>query len=331
MSVGGQRAPDQGAAEGTRAARIPTFITIGAAKAGTTALYWYLAEHPRVFMSPMKETNFFAFGLDERGELLYGDPDHHHFRIRSWAEYEALFAGAGDELAIGEISPIYLECPQAAGRIRDRLPGTAIVCGLRDPVDRAYSDYQMYLRRKGRRLDPARDLTPSAEWARPDSHWMAIGRYHEMLSRYYEAFPRERIHVFLFDDLKRDTLGVVRELYRFIGVDPDFRPDLDTPHNVGGMPASMGLERLLTNHRVQSLLEPLIPKRAADRIRRVRTRNLRRAPDLRPEFHAELMGMFRDDIAKTSELIGRDLTAWLEQPGRSLPPPDGVSSGSPSA
>ena len=90
-------------------------------------------------MSPMKETNFFAYGLDERGELLYGDPDHHRFRIRTWAEYEALFANAGDALAVGEISPIYLECPQTAGRIRDRLPQAQIVCGLRDPVDRAYS------------------------------------------------------------------------------------------------------------------------------------------------------------------------------------------------
>ncbi|HEU4356295.1 MAG TPA: sulfotransferase [Actinomycetota bacterium] len=330
MSVGGRTDPNP-AAGGARTARLPTFITIGAAKAGTTALYWYLAEHPQVFMSPMKETNFFAYGLDERGGLLYGDPDHHHFRVRTWVEYEALFAGARDELAVGEISPIYLECPQAAGRIRDRLPGAAIVCGLRDPVDRAYSDYQMYLRRKGRSLDPARDLTSTAEWARPDSHWMAIGRYHEMLSRYYEVFPRERIHVFLFDDLRRDTLGVVRELYRSLGVDPDFRPDLETPHNVGGMPASRVLERLLTSHRLQSMLEPLIPKRAVDRIRRVRTRNLRRAPGLPAGLRAELIERFRDDIGRTSELVGRDLSAWLEPPERPATPPDDVSSGSPSA
>lgn len=328
MSVGERNAPDRGAAEARGSARVPTFITIGAAKAGTTALYWYLAEHPQVFMSPMKETNFFAYGLDERGELLYGDPDHHHFRIRTWAEYEALFADAGDALAVGEISPIYLECPQAAGRIRDRLPRAQIVCGLRDPVDRAYSDYQMYLRRKGRRLDPARDLTPTSEWARPDSHWMTIGRYHEMLSRYYGAFPRDRIHVFLFDDLRRDTPGVLRELYGFLGVDPDFRPDLETPHNVGGMPASKRLERLLTSHRLQSLLEPVIPRRLADRARRIRTKNLRRAPALPPALRAELIERFRDDIGRTSELIERDLTGWLEPPERSEPD---VSPRSPSA
>ncbi len=74
---------------------LPTFVVIGAAKAGTTALYWYLAEHPQVFMSPMKETNYFAYGLDEEGRLLYGDPELHSFRVRSVSEYEALFADAG--------------------------------------------------------------------------------------------------------------------------------------------------------------------------------------------------------------------------------------------
>jgi hypothetical protein len=152
-----------------------------------------------------------------------------------------------------------------------------------------------------------------------------------MLSRYYEAFPPERIHVFVFDDLKRDTPGVVRGLYRFIGVDPDVRPDLETPHNIGGMPASQRLERLLTSHRLQSLLEPLVPKRLADRVRRIRTKNLRRAPSLPTALRAELIERFRDDIERTSELTGHDLTAWLEPPGRPSPPTGDVSRRSPSA
>lgn len=291
---------------------VPNFIMIGAAKAGTTALYWYLAEHPQVFMSPLKETNYFAYGLDERGELLYGDPELHRFRVRSWEGYRELFSDAGEVAAIGEVSPIYLECPQAAARIRERLPSARIVCGLREPVDRAYSDYLMYLRSRGRRLDPRRDLTADAAWARPDSHWMRIGRYHEMLSRYFERFPREQIHVFLFDDLTRDQRGVIRDLYGFLGVDPAFLPDLETPHNVGGVPKSMRLERLLTSHRLRALAEPLIPRRAVDRIRRIRTRNLERAPSLPHELRRELAETFREDIERTSELIGRDLEGWLD-------------------
>lgn len=286
-------------------------MIIGAAKAGTTALYWYLADHPQVFMSPMKETNFFAFGLDERGAPLYGDPELHRFPIRTLDEYRALFAEAGDARAVGEASPIYLECPQAADRIHDLLSTATIVCILREPVDRAYSDYQMYLRARGRKLDPDRDLTPSAAWAQPDSHWMRIGRYHEALRRYYDRFPSERISVFLFDDLRRDAPATVRDVYEAVGVDPTFSPDLETPHNVGGVPSNMALERMLTSGTIRKALEPWIPRRVADLARRLRTRNLKRAPAMPPEMRARLSRSFEDDIRATSALIGRSLDAWL--------------------
>lgn len=289
---------------------LPNFIVIGAAKAGTTALYWYLADHPAVFMSKVKETNYFAFGLDPEGRLLYGDPEVHHFPVKSLREYEQLFADAEDAVAIGEASPIYLECPEAAGRIRELLPATRIICGLRQPVDRAYSDYQMYLRAQGRRFDPARDLTAASVWARPDSHWMRIGRYHEQLARYFDAFPRGQIHVFLFDDLRRDALRTVQVIYRFLGIDPAFVPDFDTPHNIGGMPANMLLERFF-NSGIRAAVKPLVPKRTANWVRRLRARNMRQAPPLPAELKAELTHRFRDDIARTSELIGRSLEHWL--------------------
>ena len=116
---------------------LPNFIIIGAAKAGTTALYWYLAEHPDVFMSPVKETFYFAYGVDAAGKLLYGDPAVHRFPVKTLSAYEALFARANGALAIGEASPIYLECPQAAERIRAVIPDARLICSLRHPVDRA--------------------------------------------------------------------------------------------------------------------------------------------------------------------------------------------------
>ena len=290
---------------------LPNFIIIGAAKAGTTALYWYLAEHPAVFMSPVKEAFYFAYGVDEAGNLLYGDPDVHRFPVKTVEEYQALFADAGSAAAIGEASPIYLECPQAASRIRELIPGARLICSLRHPVDRAYSDYLMYLRRRGRRFDPAHELNPSAAWARPDSRWMQVGRYHGQLSRYFEVFPRDQLHVLLFGDIKRDPLGVVQGLYRFVGVDPSFVPDLDTPHNVGGVPANALLEKVFTSSAIKSALEPWMPKRVANWFRQLRTRMMRQPPPLPAELKAELTSYFRDDIRMTSDLIGRNLDHWL--------------------
>lgn len=290
---------------------LPNFLIIGAAKAGTTAMYWYLAEHPQVHMSPLKETNFFAYGEDNEGSLLYGDPELHRFPVRTLSDYEDLFAGAGTAAAVGEASPIYLECPQTAERIRALLPESRIICGLRDPVDRAYSDYLMYLRNRGLRFDPERDLTPHAMWARPDSHWMRIGRYHELLRRYYEAFPREQMHMFLFDDIKQDAKQVVQNIYRFLGVDATVLPDLETPHNVGGVPSSMAMEKLLTHRGLKATVEPWIPQRMANWVRRLRTSNLQAAPVLPEELRRELSENFRDEILATGDLIEKDLHAWI--------------------
>jgi hypothetical protein len=290
---------------------LPTFMVIGAAKAGTTALYWYFAEHPQVFMSQVKETNYFAYGLDERGQLVYGNSDIHHFPVKSFAEYEQLFARTGRATAVGEVSPLYLESPLAAGRIRSRLPETTIICCIRHPIDRAYSDYLMYLRNRGRTLDPSRDLSAGSAWLQPDSHWMRIGCYYRQLARYFEAFPRQQLHVFLYEDLKQDPLQVIQQLYRLVGVDPEFTPDLQTPHNVGGIPASRLVESLFKTQLTRTL-QPWIPKRVGNWVKSIRTRNMREAPPIPHDLRQKLTNHFRDDICRTSELIGRNLDHWLE-------------------
>jgi hypothetical protein len=290
---------------------LPNFIVIGAAKAGTTSLYWYLAEHPAVFMIPQKETNYFGYGVDENGRLLYGDPEVHQFPIRTLQDYERLFDEAGAAQAVGEASPIYLECPQAAARIRATIPGVRVIACLRQPVERAYSDYLMELRHRGRQFDAARDLQAGSTWARPDSRWMQIGKYGEHLARYYEAFPKEQIHVFLFDDLQKNALGVVQGVYRFLGIDPAFLPDVETPHNTGGLPASRLLERVLTSKVMNQRIKPWVPSGAVNWARRLRTRTMRRPPPLPRDLRDELTRHCREDIIRTSELIGRSLDHWL--------------------
>jgi len=140
---------------------------------------------------------------------------------------------------------------------------------------------------------------------------MQVSRYYPQLARYYERFPRQQLHVVLSDDMKRDPAGAVREIYRFIGVDPSFAPDFDTPHNVGGTPASPFLEKVFTNSGIRSALEPWVPKQVANWVRRLRTRNMRPLPALPKELKRELTAHFRDDILRTSDLIGRRLDHWL--------------------
>jgi hypothetical protein len=98
---------------------------------------------------------------------------------------------------------------------------------------------------------------------------------------------------------------------RFLEVDPTFVPDLETPHAPGGVPANRLLEGLLTSGAVNLVMKPFVPTRAANWVRRLRTRNMRQPPSLPGELRAELTRHFRDDVQKTSELIGRSLDHWL--------------------
>ncbi len=295
---------------------LPSFVVIGGTKSGTTALFWYLSEHPETYMGLRHHIGYFAYGLDEAGNLLYGDPELHNWPVKTLAEYEEMFADAGDAKAIGDVSPIYLESPHAAANISELLPDAKIICSLRNPVDRAYSDYLMYLRKRGLRIDPGRDLIASAEWAQPDSHWMALGRYHEQLSRYFDRFSRDQIRVFLAEDLRIRTGETLGDTYRFLGVDPEYSPDLDTPHNVGGVPSSMLLERLLTSHALRTAVKPLVPKRFANRLRKLRTTNMERPPPLPQELKVQLTRHLKEEIVKTAELTGINLDHWLSDSGR---------------
>lgn len=291
---------------------LPNFVCIGAPKSGTTALWWYLSEHPEIYAGPHHHIGYLAYRVDETGEPLYGEPGMHKWHVRTLEEYEALFADSGDATAIGDISPIYLEVPHAASRMHELIPGARILCSLRQPVDRAYSDYLKYLRKRGVRIDPERDLRPEAEWVQPDSHWMTLGRYHEQLSRYYDLFPRDQIHVFLAEDLREDTLGKLREIFAFLDVDAGFVPDLSTPHNVGGVPSSLILERVLINRRLRSIVRPFVPRRLADRIRKMRTANMEKPPPLPPDLRRQMTESLTVQVEKTSELTGLDLSHWLD-------------------
>jgi len=278
---------------------LPNFLIIGTAKAGTTSLYQYLAQHPDVFMSAIKETNWFAYE---------GQRDSRYV-VRTAEEYERLFDGVTAERAVGEASPHYLKSAVAPERIAASLPGVQLVASLRDPIDRAYSSYLHSVREavEWRGVDEA---------MRPGSRYVDDGLYHPQLSRYFERFDRGRIKVILYDDLAADAAAVMRELYAFLGVDATFAVDVSARHNAGAVPRRpilnwMLLKSIAGYHRAF----PWLPKDTGI-VARIIPR-LRRPPEpLPPPIRRRLIDYFRDDIARTEELIGRDLSRWVEASSR---------------
>lgn len=294
---------------------LPNFFLVGASKAGTTSLYAYLAQHPDVFMCPVKEPNYFAFAGQEMA--FRGPEDDRRINrntVTDLAAYRALFEGVRGERAIGEASHWYLYHPEAAGRIQALVPGARIVALLRDPVERAYSSFY-HMRRSGR--EPLADFRAAvaAEADRIAAGWawgryVQRGRYHEQLVRYYERFPAAQVLVLFYEDLRADPVALTQRVYAFLGVDPAFRPDTRIHYNPSGVPRRRWLERALSPGLGRyPALRRLIPKALYRAKLRLQARNLTRPP-LSAADRQALLSLFADDVEKLEALLGVDLTHW---------------------
>lgn len=283
---------------------LPNFFIVGAAKAGTTSLFNYLGEHPQVFVSRVKEPHFFSYGLGD--VVLSRNPEV--FRVRDWDSYRGLFAAARGKRAVGEGSSSYLRDPGAAPRIRQHVPEARIVILLRDPIERAYSQYQMYrLLGLEQSDDPAHALSS-------DPIYLEWSRYRPQLQRYVEQFPREQIQIHLYDDLCADAAAVARRTFRFLGVDDAFEPRTDQRYKVGGEVRRPRLLAYLNSSArpVGSSLGRFMPAKSRRWLYwKLRDATVRPSPYPR-SLRAPLLPRVRDDILAVQELTGRDLSAWLE-------------------
>jgi hypothetical protein len=287
---------------------LPNFMIIGVAKAGTTSLFRYLDEHPQVFMCSEKGSNF--FGYEDARNWRWTDegkpPALRHFQARTFAEYEALFAGVTNEIAIGEASPQYLRCPTAAQRIHDCIPTVKLIASLRNPADRAFSGFLMRTRRGEPVKSIAEELTPAA------SH-VQEGLYYKRLKRYFDLFPREQIKILIFEEFKQDPARTVAELFEFVGVDPSYKPDTSVAHNPAAVPKNRLLNRLYYHPSVIRVAKWVFPESVQNLARKVRDKNLTKPPKFPAEVRADLLNHYRTDIFQLEGLLGRDLSIWLNE------------------
>tara|TARA_Y100000768_G_C23938599_1_gene663900 strand:+ start:316 stop:1245 length:930 start_codon:yes stop_codon:yes gene_type:complete len=305
---------------------LPTFVIIGAGKSGTTAIHEYCDQHPEVFMTAVKETNFFELEGKKINYTPEEDPERlHHYpqSINNPEDYKALYRAAqGNEKAYGETSPMYLYGKNAPANIKKYVPEAKIIAILRNPVDRLYSRF-LHLSRDGN--EPTKNfedaLDQSTIWWRRDD-LVKEGFYYTHLKRYYELFEPNQIKVFLYEDLKKDSDQLMRDLFTFIGVNPDFKPQLDVEYNVSGKPKNPLIDKLIGANSIllrtaKTVAPGIISKlkgsaQAQKMLTDIRKKNLDRSP-LSTEVKGKLIEeVYKDEITKLGQLIHRDLSKWLE-------------------
>lgn len=293
--------------------KLPTFLIIGVQKAGTTSIYGHLNQHPQVYMSPVKEVGF----LERDWQRAYQEGvTPKPSRIDTLEKYHRLFEGATDEIAMGEVSPNYLfHHQESVDLVHTHLPTATLIAVLRNPTDRAYSDYLMHVRdATGQPLSLAEQVRQ-----KPDTSFtLRKGLYFEGIQHFMEVFGRDRIRVYLYDDLSRDTLAFMQRLYRDIGVDDQFTPDTAKRQQRTEVPKNQTLNTLIKTQNpirsgVSSVLRVVLPQTVRQNLRsRLISLNQSQSKPVMPEAdRALLQDYYRENILKLQDLIQQDLSHWL--------------------
>ncbi len=287
--------------------QLPNFLIIGQMRAGSTALYSCLVQHPDVFMPEMKELRYFGrpASVGARPQAVSsGLP-------RTMEEYAHHFEAASTQTAVGEASPQYIDSPHAASQIKCVLPDARLIASIRNPADRLYSLYLLELRRRGFR-ESFREwlLAPGSKRLLEDNFTS------DNLQRFYDQFPASQIKVVRFDDIADDLDAVTRELFQFLGVDPSFQVETARVHrNAGGVPrsriVSMSVARFKRSRRLRFLARRWTPDLVWGMGRRIKEGNLNEPPPIPCDARREIADLFADDTMKLQRLTGLDLSHWL--------------------
>lgn len=270
------------------APRLPEFVIIGAAKAATTWIVHQLQQHPQVFL-PGPEPHYFSTEY-ENGHKWYAD----------W------FADAAPEQVIGEKSADYLAHPLAAQRLQALLPDAQLLVQLRNPIERAYSDYCMLFRRGTVGGPPEKYLQRGAERSR----FLDDGLYHLHLSRFLDLYPREQIALILHEDIKREPEAIIKQVCGHLGLQPHV-----AAQEVGARVNDSDAPTLpLTMRRLLAPAKPIVaPLRRQSWFRSAHAALARRPnyPPFTNDLRRRLRDFYAADIEKLGPMLGRDVSRWL--------------------
>jgi hypothetical protein len=294
---------------------LPNFLIIGAAKAGTTSLYCYLAEHPQIYMSPIKEPRFFA--IQGRGEaFLSRIQNETQFKgsVCSLEEYHRMFDGATGAIAIGEASPLYLGWSEAsASAIHDHLPDVKLIAILRHPVERAFSHYKMALK-LGIEPHQTFEKALTSDPKRVNDAYINLGFYSRALDAYDRRFSREQIRIYFYEDLVSSPASMLRDMFRFLGVDENYLPRVKERYNVS--PTSFSRDRSLADtlsgkNSLGSFARAILPAPIRRPIARLIRRLNHFEPRLLPKTRSRLAALYHDDVLRLQVRTNHDLSSWL--------------------
>lgn len=307
---------------------LPHFLIIGSPKAGSTALHEALAPHPQLFLSTPKEPKFFLCdGVPPAAASQRGPGDAHSAQEWVWRreDYEKLFAAAPAGALLGESTPFYLWDTASHRRIKQLIPDVKLIAVIRDPIDRAYSNWA-HLWCDG--LEPEKDFVTAcglesvraAAGYAPFWRYLETGRYGEQLEHLYSVFDRSQVFVLRYRQLVEEPQAVLDRICAFLGVEGGIataaRP-ANLKYWVPDTVPNRVLRRVVrAGAWLGSKLPPRYWRRAERRLLTVLHRGGGQRPRLSIEDRRALLPYFAQDIALLESLTGESFADWRRETGR---------------
>jgi hypothetical protein len=298
--------------------RWPDFLLIGAAKAGTTALFKALTNHPLIHSSGSKEPRFFSYP-NEKPQFAGPQAEANKSRISYKQEdYLDLFVNCESGSLCGEASTQYLADPIASATAGRLIPKAKLLAILRHPVERAYSQY-LHMRQEG--VEPAasfeqawldNDRRQAENW-RPAYWHQHRGFYARQITGWLEHFPPQHLLILFYEDWCNNPHDVLSKAWRHLGVPEISNPKITRENVSSRQPRWAWLHHRMTdqNNPIRRLAQRKLPLWTRDAITTtVGALNLKTGPALDPSLRARLALTYHDDISQLEALTGRDLTAW---------------------
>ena len=305
---------------------LPDFFIAGVPKAGTTALHSALARHPSLYMSPVKEPKYFLTDGPPPAEGGPGDAKTYREHVWRRSDYEALFAPAPAGVPRGESTPFYLYNRDAQRRIKALIPDARLIVVLRDPVERAHSNWT-HLWSAG--LDPVGDFLKACalEQERAEAGWADfwrytdLGKYGEQLRDLYTLFDRDKVLVFRYKDMLAEPALVLDRVCAFLGVPAGLLAEIPrenvTAHpSPGTRHAAVSLARR-AGASLSSFLPGHLGAGLTDRIEQVLQQDAAPRRPLTWQEREALLPQFEADIGLLETVTGEDFSDWLRPRGDS--------------
>lgn len=297
--------------------KLPNFIIIGPPKSGTTSLYNYLKQHPDIYLPETKELHYFTYEFLKENANGPGDRDVLPRLCSTYQEYENNYLHVNDEKAIGEISPSYFYYAHVSERIIRELGSVKILMILRNPVQKAFSQYVHMVSEKRETLTFYEALME--ERKRAALHWLDIWRYAEStlyadrIKKYIEVFGRDNVKVLLFEEMVNSPDTFMSDLYTYLGVDGSFICDTSRAFNKTRVPRFKFVSDLFKRPNVlKDSLKKFMPEGLRTSLREsVIEMNAIEKPVMDNESRKYLRDFFAEDMKKLQEVLERDLD-WLD-------------------